>query len=251
MHLPIDHYFFIFGIFFASFFIKRIAGFGDPLLTGPLLSMLLENRLISPANLLISIPINTYTAWVNRRSFSVKSTIPIALCIQAGVVPGALLLKYAASRALKIGLGLVVILIGIEMLTRKKESREKGNPIVMAAACFLSGITSGLYGINLFFIAYVERSTKNRNEFRGNICFIFLIENICRGITYFLFGILSEKIVILALLGVPGVLAGMWLGGRVDSKMSEETVRVITIMIFIAAGVSIVVKSVPWTFLFH
>lgn len=250
MNISTYQYIAIFGIFFASFFIKRIAGFGDPLLTGPLLSLFLENRLISPTNLLISIPINTYTAWVNRKSFSVRNTIPIALCILAGVVPGTLMLKYAASRALKIGLGLVVIFIGIEMLTRKKEITERSNPVLMAAACFLSGVTSGLYGINLFFVAYIERSTRNRNEFRGNICFIFLIENICRTVTYLVFGILTKKIVVLALLGLPGVMAGMYFGSRIDSRMSEETVRYITIMIFIAAGISIVVKTIPWPLIF-
>ena len=239
----------IFLIFFASFFIKGIVGFGDPLLSGPLLSMFLENRLISPANLLISVPINAYMAWINRKSFSVKSTIPILIWMLIGVVPGTLLLKYATSWILKGGLGFVVILIGVEMLIRKKDVQTKSSYAVMALVSFLSGVTAGLYGINMFFIAYVERTSSNRNEFRGNLCFVFLIENICRTITYFACGIMTFDIYLLALLAVPGVIAGLYIGGKIDSRMREETVRLITVVIFIAGGVSIVLKTMPWPLL--
>ncbi len=242
-NIEATYYIAIFSIYFASFFIKGIAGFGDPLVLNPLLSMFLENRQISPANLLISVPINAYMAWNNRKFFSVKRIIPIAVFLMIGIIPGTLLLKYATSWILKISLGFVVVLIGIEMLVGKKDSETKNNKVVMAFVCFCSGVTAGLYGINLFFIAYIEKISKNRNEFRGNLCFVFLIDNIFRTITYFTSGIMSRDIFFLALLAVPGVAAGLFSGAKIDQKLREETVRRIIITIFMIGGASIMIKT--------
>lgn len=243
MEIETSYYIAIFIIYFVSFFIKGIAGFGDPLILNPSLSMFLENRLISPANLLISVPINVYMAWVNRKFFSIKKVIFIAIFLLIGIVPGTLLLKYATSWLLKITLGFIVILIGIQMLIRKKESKRENNKLIMAFVCFCSGVTSGLYGINLFIIAYIERTSSNRNEFRGNLCFAFAFDNIVRMIVYFASGIMTKDILLLALLAVPGVIAGLYTGSRIDRKLREETVRFIIITVFIIGGVSIILKT--------
>lgn len=246
MGIETSYYIAIFVIYFVSFFIKGIAGFGDPLILNPSLSMFLENRLISPANLLISAPINAYMAWINRQFFSIKKVLFIAIFLLIGIVPGTLLLKYATSWTLKISLGIVVILIGIEMLIRKKNTKAKNNKLVMAFVCFCSGVTSGLYGINLFIIAYIERTSCNRNEFRGNLCFAFAFDNIVRMITYFASGIMTTDILLLAILAIPGVVAGLYTGAKIDRKLREETVRFIIISMFIIGGFSIVIKTI-WT----
>ncbi|MEL7655279.1 MAG: sulfite exporter TauE/SafE family protein [Bacillota bacterium] len=243
MEIETPYYIAIFIIYSASFFVKGIAGFGDPLILNPSLSMFLENRLISPANLLISAPINAYMAWINRKFFSIKKVIFIAIFLLIGIVPGTLLLKYATSWILKITLGFIVILIGIEMLIRKKDRKDRNNKLIMPFVCFCSGVTSGLYGINLFIIAYIERTSSNRNEFRGNLCFAFAFDNIVRMIAYFASGIMTKDILLLTLLAVPGVIAGLYTGSKIDRKLREETVRFIIISIFIIGGFSIVIKT--------
>ncbi|MDF3000265.1 MAG: hypothetical protein K0Q48_384 [Bacillota bacterium] len=233
----------IFLIYFASFFVKGIAGFGDPLILNPMLSMFLDNKQISPANLLLSVPINAYMAWSNRKYFALRKIIPVAVFLVLGIIPGTMMLKYATSWLLKISLGLIVILIGVQMLLKKKDQAAKSGGIGMAFMCFLSGVTSGLYGINLFIIAYIERTSSNRNEFRGNLCFVFALDNLIRMITYFAGGIFTKEICLLALTAIPGVVAGLYAGSRLDRRLGEETVRLIVISIFILGGLSIVIKT--------
>lgn len=233
---------YLFCVMFLCFFIKGLAGFGDPLLSNPLLSMVMENRTISPMNLLLSTPVNAFIAWKNRKAFDAKALLPIAICILAGVIPGTFLLKYGSSLALKGGLGVLILAIGVEMLTRNRAKQHKQVKGVLYLISFLSGITSGLYGINLFFVAYMERTTDSRESFRGNICFIFFIENIFRVVLYTITGVITKQVIFVALLAIPGMVLGLLAGIKTDKKVSDATIRNIIIGMFMLSGISILTK---------
>jgi uncharacterized membrane protein YfcA len=229
---------------FVCFFIKGLAAFGDPLISSPALSMVTDNRVISPMNLLLSVPFNGWIAWKNRRNFSIKASLFMLICIFCGIIPGILLLKYATSWILKVFLGIVILGIGIEMITRNRTKQTGENRFIMAFVSFCSGITAGLYGINLFFVAYVERTTKNRAAFRGSVCFIFFIDNIFRIIMYIVMGIFTRHILLLSLVSFPGAVAGFFIGSKVDTKLGEDAIRRIVIALFMLGGVSIILKAV-------
>jgi uncharacterized membrane protein YfcA len=236
----------VFTIEFACFFIKGLAAFGDPLISSPALSMVIDNRVISPMNLLLSVPFNGWISWKNRRNFSIKGSLFMLACIFCGVIPGILLLKYATSWILKAVLGIVVLGIGVEMITRNRSKQTRENKFIMGFVSFCSGITAGLYGINLFFVAYVERTTKNRAAFRGGVCFIFLIESVFRIIMYTVMGIFTRHIVLLSLVSFPGAAAGFFIGSKVDTKLGEDAIRRIVIAMFMLGGFSIILKAVFW-----
>lgn len=237
---------YIFIVQTVCFFIKGLAGFGDPLLSNPLLSIVLDNKTISPLNLFLGAPINGFIAWKNRKAFSLRQTIPIAICVMCGVIPGTLMLKYFSSWLLKAGLGIVILLIGIEMLTREKSKAQKANPVVMVLISFFSGLTAGLYGITLFFVAYMERTTDNRSAFRGNICFIFFIENIFRILVYSVYGIITPQVLFLLTAAFPGAILGFYLGTRVDKRLSEKNIRQIITSLFMFGGASVLIRAIAF-----
>jgi len=235
-----------FVISFMGFFVKGVAAFGDPLITTPLLSMFYDNHIISPSNLCFNVPINGYIAWKNRHAFSITKILPVLCFILLGVIPGTLLMQYATSWILKAGLGVIIIGIGLEMLTRDRAKAIAYNRYVMAITSFCSGVTAGLYGINLFFVSYIERTTSNRNEFRGNICFVFFIENVFRLAVYLTRGVFTMNVLHLTLIALPGMLLGFFTGSRIDKKLSEKTIRLIVIIMFMLGGLSILIKALIW-----
>lgn len=245
MEITIGFALFLFFVQFCSYFVKGIAGFGDPLISNPMLSMTdMQNNQITPMNLLMNWPLNFYIAFKNRKAFSIKSTIPMLICILIGMIPGMLFLKYATSWILKAALGLLILICGAEMLTRKESSGSSGNPVIMALVSIASGFTAGLYGINLFFVAYIERTGYvNRSQFRGQMCFIFFIENTVRLIIYIVTGFYTVDIIKMACISAVGVVCGMFLGSRVDSKLNEATVRRIITIVFMCAGLSTLIKA--------
>ncbi|MDR1904493.1 MAG: sulfite exporter TauE/SafE family protein [Treponema sp.] len=244
MELTLPLVLIVFAVEFVCFFIKGLAAFGDPLISNPVLSMVTENRIISPMNLLLGTPINAYMTWKNRKNFSIRNALFMLICILCGIIPGTLLLKYASSWILKAALGIVVLGIGIEMITRNRTKPVRQNRIIMAVISFCSGITAGLYGINLFFVAYVERTTRDRAAFRGNVGFIFFIENVIRIIIYAFFGIFTRHILLLTLIALPGAVLGFLAGSRIDKRLSETAIRRIIIFIFMLGGFSILLKAI-------
>jgi len=225
---------------FGSYFIKGIAGFGDALVSPPLLSLTkLTPTEIGPMNLLLNWPMNLYIAFTNRKSFSIKKTIPMIAFILIGLVPGIICLKYASSWVLKAALGLVILFSGIEMLTRKETQNAKGNPVVMAMVALATGFFAGLFGIGILFVAYIERTGYiDRKQFRGQMCFVFFIENTVRLILYAVMGLYTGEIIKLALIAGVGGFAGIFCGSKVDTKLSEATVKRIIILVFMCAGFS-------------
>ena len=160
-----------------GFIIKGLVGFGDPLVYTPLLSVALPNSTITPGMLPVSLVLNARVVWQNRDHFSPRLVLPIAAFVMLGIIPGTLLLRYGSPTVLKLLLGLVIIAMGVEMLTRKPGT---GRPsaLLRSVMSFLSGVTAGLFGIDLLFLAYLERVTQNREEEPMEVEFVFSDEGI-------------------------------------------------------------------------
>ena len=148
----------------VAFVVKGLAGFGDPLISTPLLSLRLPNSVITPGLAPVSLILNANMVWKNRGHFSAKIVLPISVFVLLGIIPGTLLLKFGSPQWLKLLLGLLIIGLGVEMLTRKHNENAKPNIYLRAIASFFSGLTAGLFGINLLFLAYMERVATNREE---------------------------------------------------------------------------------------
>ena len=228
----------------VSFIIKGLAGFGDPLLYNPLLSMRMENKSISPGMLPVSLLLNAVIVFRSRRSIHPEKVLPICFWVVLGIIPGTLLLKYSTSWILKVALGSLIIILGIEMLTRSDETSSKPNPVLMAVMSFSSGVTSALFGINLLFLVYLERTTKNRDEFRGSICLVFLIESVFRLISYIANDIITTFSLSLSAISVPAALAGMWIGIQIDKKIDDSLIKKLIVYVFIIGGLSTIIKAV-------
>ena len=155
-----------------------------------------------------------------------------------GIIPGTLLLRYGSPAKLKLLLGLVIIGLGIEMLTRRAGAQGKPNAVIRSIVSFLSGITAGLFGIVLLFLAYLERVTQKREEFRSNVCFVFLLECLFRGILYLWNGMFTSESLVLCAVALPAAFLGMWFGALLDRKISDRLAHKFIIYVFILGGVS-------------
>lgn len=228
-----------------AYFTKGITGFGNTLVIGSLFSFVVSNRITTPVDLILGIPTNIYIVWRERKNISMKVVIPLSLMLLAGIIPGTFLLKTGNDWMLKSLLGIVVFGMALEMLMRKsnKSGENKGNPIFLVVIGVLSGILAGLYGIGALLVIYISRTTQNKNQFRGNICCVFLVDNIFRFFLYLFTGILNKEILLMSLFLSPAVIIGMIIGIKVDANMKEETVKKSIIALLMAMGIVLFFKS--------
>jgi uncharacterized membrane protein YfcA len=236
---------FLFMSALLAYFIKGITGFGNTLVMAPLFSFVVSNRFTTPIDLLFSIPTNAYIVWKERKNISAKVVVPLSVMLLDGIIPGTFLLKAGTDWVLKCILGIVVIGLAVEMLTRKpnQNNESKTNPAFLVIIGIVSGILAGLYGISALLVVYISRKAANNSQFRANICCVFLADNIFRFFFYLFTGILTKKILIMSLVLSPAVFIGMMVGVRVHSKMKEENVRKSVIALLIISGTVLFLKS--------
>lgn len=237
---------FIFLIQCLAYTIKGLIGFGNPLISAPLLSMRLDNVVITPGTLLMDLPINGYITWKNRRSFQWRRILPLLLANMCGVIPGTLLLRSSLPWVIKTLLGIVVIFLGLEMATRRLRPAGTGRDSMRLrlVVAFFSGVCGGLFGINMFIVAYLQCTARDYGEFKGSMCFLFFGENIFRLCTYAVGGLLTPNVLLVGLCSVPAAALAMLLAERLAPKLDEQKLQKGAIVLFILGGVSIVIKSV-------
>lgn len=240
---------FLFSVQLLAYTVKGLIGFGNPLISAPLLSLRLDNVLITPGSLLMDTPINAYIVWKSRRNFHWRRVMPMLLAVLVGILPGTMLLRFSLPWIIKTLLGVVVVFLGVEMATRQRRKTSAGasDPWVRTGVAFLSGMCAGLFGINLFIVAYLERTAKDYSEFKGSMCFLFLGENLFRLCVYLISGIITRDVLIFGLISLPAAAGGMALSGLLGPHLEEHKMKTGAIALFILSGVSTIVKSL----LFH
>ena len=236
---------YLFFVVLLAYTVKGIVGFGNTLIMAPLFSFAVSPRLTTPLDLLMSIPTNAYLVWKERHSIDWKVAIPLSAMLLLGDIPGAFLLTVGEDRYLKALLGLVIMGIAIEMLTRSRVKQSTGpmNPVWLWVIGLLSGVLAGLYGVAAPLIAYVSRTTNSRNQFRGTLACVFLADNIFRFIYYGFAGLLNRGVWKYFLILFPAVALGMFLGGRLDQFLQEKTVTRLVIALLLFSGAVLFTKS--------
>lgn len=231
---------------FIAYTIKGLIGFGNPLISSPILAMRLDNVVITPGTLLLDCPVNAYITWKNRRSFQWRRILPLLLANLCGVVPGTLLLRFSLPWVIKALLGVVVVFLGLEMATRNLRPIRAGKDRIWLRllVAFFSGACAGLFGINMFIVAFLQRTAKDYGEFKGSMCFLFLGENLFRLCTYIVNGLLTAEALTFGAISVPAAALAMLLAGKLGPHLNEEKLQKAAIVLFLLGGVSIIVKSV-------
>lgn len=228
----------------CAFFIKGLCGFANTLVFTTILSFRNNNVNISPVELILGYPTNIILAWKERKSIRWSICLPLALLVIAGSIPGVLFLKNADTGMIKMIFGIVIILVGSEMLVREFQTKKvKQSKVVLTVIGILSGILCGLYGIGALLGAYVNRVTDDSSSFKANICIVFLVENTFRIVLYTLWGIITFDIFKQAVVLIPFMLIGLILGMLSSKVLDEKVVKKLVIIMLMISGVALVKNS--------
>ncbi len=228
----------------CAFIAKGMSGFANTLVFSTIMSFTTSNINITPLELIVGYPSNLYIAWRERKDISTKVWLPLAALVMLGIIPGTFFLKSGDTGFIKILFGMAVILVGIEMLLRERQThKRKSSPVFLTVIGILSGIFCGLFGIGAILVAYISRTTQNQKQFRGNLCIVFFIENTFRIILYTIMGILNLAILKQAILLLPFMALGLAVGILLARKMSDQFVRKAIIILLILSGVSLIVNN--------
>ena len=225
----------------CAYFVKGLCGFANTLVFSTILSSSTNNVNISPVELVLGLPSNIMISYKERKSVQWKVCIPLAGLVLLGDIPGILLLKNTNTQVIKGIFGFVIIAIGVEMLLREYMGKTKKSQLLLITVGILSGILCGLYGIGALLAAYMGRVTDNSSSFKGNLCIVFLIDNLFRLVMYGVTGIITLATLKQSVILFPFMALGLFLGMKGSSFLDEKKIKKLVIIMLILSGVSLIV----------
>ena len=227
-----------------AFYVKGLCGFANTLVFTSILSFGTANINISPVELILGYPTNLIISIKERKAITPRIVIPLAIMVIIGSLGGALFLKNADTTLIKIIFGVLVILVGIEMLLRElSQMKAKNSKLLLTIIGILSGLLCGLYGVGALLGAYIGRTTDDLKSFKANICTVFIIENTFRVILYLFYGIITMESLKRALLLSPFMLIGLVAGMLSAGRISERVVKKIVIVLLIVSGIALILAN--------
>ena len=225
----------------CAYFVKGLCGFANTLVFSTILSFSTNNVNISPVELVLGLPSNIMISYKERKSVQWKVCLPLAGLVLLGDIPGILLLKNTNTQVIKGIFGFVIIAIGVEMLLREYMRKTKKSQLLLITIGILSGILCGLYGIGALLAAYMGRVTDNSSSFKGNLCIVFLIDNLFRLVMYGVPGIITLATLKQSVILFPFMALGLFLGMKGSSFLDEKKIKKLVIIMLILSGVSLIV----------
>ena len=227
-----------------AFYVKGLCGFANTLVFTSVLAFGTANINISPVELILGYPTNLIISIKERKAITPRIVIPLAIMVIIGSLGGALFLKNADTTLIKIIFGVLVILVGIEMLLRElPQKKAKNSKVLLTIIGILSGFLCGLYGVGALLGAYIGRTTDDLKSFKANICTVFIIENNFRIILYLFHGIITMESIKRALILSPFMLIGLGAGMLSAGKISERIAKKIVIILLIVSGIALILAN--------
>lgn len=229
----------------VAFYIKGLCGFANTLIFDSILGFSVNNVNISPVELLLSYPSNMIMTWKNRQALKRSVYIPLTIMVIGGSIPGIFLLKYVNARYIKLFFGVVVVLIGTEMLLREYgKMQTKESKVLMVIIGVASGVLCGLFGVGVVLAAYVNRITENSASFKANLSAVFIFENTFRILLYSVLGVITLSSLKMSLMMVPFMLLGLFAGMKSSTYLDEKVVKKIVILLLILSGIVLVINNI-------
>lgn len=228
-------------------FIKGALGVGTPLLTVPMMAMVLPPQI---AIALMAIPVIVANLWqfsqAQRSTAVVKNFWPAFAGILLGTWVGVKILSIIDERALMIFVGIAVIafalLQGSSYRFYLPQSSIKPAGIVFGIASGIIGGISSFFGPML--VSYLM-SIRNldKNQFVSTISFLYVSAVIPWAINLYLFGLLDNEVLILSLLATLPVSLGLFMGQKIRQHISENKFKYLIIGILLVSGVSMLWRA--------
>ncbi len=233
-----------FIVIVAAYFVKAVAGFGNsPIHTG-IMALSKNNADLTPVDFVLTVPANVTLLIKYRKYLDKKLWVPGAVITALTAVPGALLLKNTDSRTLKVVCGVVILLLGVDMLARRKDGGDPPPEWLTLTLIAVSGVINSLFGIGVLLAAVMGRVIHDTKVLKANITAMFVTGNVVTLIMYIATGLLTGDVLLRAFSLYPAMGLGLWAGFRCVGRLREQTVRACTAVVLIFCGAMLIAGNI-------
>ena len=230
-------------IVFGAAIIQALFGFGFGLISVPLMIFFVD----LPTAVVTATAVSTVSCglqWFESRAVSVRE-ISQRLVISAlvGMPFGLWLLNNMNERLMKALLG-IFVLLGVLLSSREFDLRR-----LPLAFDYSMGLVAGILstststnGPPLVFLLHARQYSPE--NFRAALNRVFTVLNLLTLVTFAVAGKLTVEVLWLALLAIPVMGVGVWLGIRLRSRINPDHFRNLVLVLLFAAGLSAIANAI-------
>ena len=224
-----------------AYWVRGMAGFGSGLIAVPLLTLMWPVTTV--------VPIVVALDYLGSASQGVKNVDRVAWREQLVLVPfmvvgvgGGLWLLAAVPTALLARiLGGFVIAYAIYQMLPLSEPR--GSRVAATYCGFLGGLVGTLFGTGgPFYVIYLNLRGLDRTMFRATFAMNFLIDGGVRLAAFTGAGLFNRQALGYLLTAVPIAGAGLYVGGRIQTGLSQRAFLIVIRVLLLASGLVLLLK---------
>ncbi len=228
-------------------FIKGMLGVGTPLLTVPMMALVLPPQM---AIAIMAIPVVVANLWQfaqSERSTAVIARFwPTFIAILFGTWAGVKILSVIDEKTLLILVGIAVI--AFALLQGSRFRLHLPDRMVKPAGIFFGGASGLIGGVSSFFgpmlITYlISIRGLAKHQFVSSISFLYVSAVVPWAITLYLYGILDDRLLLYSTFATLPVTLGLLAGQRIRGHISEARFQYLIIVILVISGISMLWRA--------
>lgn len=231
-------------VFFATF-IRSALGFGEALISVPLLVMRIPLETAAPLAVLVSITIAALIVVQDWRKVHARSAGWLLLSTLFGIPLGLMLLMNPHQKAVKLILALVILFFAIYSLALAGAAHLKNDSKPWLLTCgFVAGILGGAYGMNGPPLAiYGTMRRWSPQHFRATLQGYFLPASILGMMGYLWKGLWNHQLAYFYLLTLPVTIPAIWLGRIANHRLPLESFRTFVYVGLVVIGLVLALQT--------
>jgi len=234
---------YIFSVFFVSAFLKSLTGLGFSTICLGFLAAVLDIKIAILLVLIPSLSSNLIVMWQAGRFIeALKRFWLLYISAIPGLLLGIWFLGSSDNQIPKAILGVLLILYGLWGLINglltlsRKQEKQLSTPIG-----FVSGLANGITGSQIMpIMPYLLSLKLDRDLFIQTINSAFTINSLIMMVGLANLGVITTPMLSLSAAGIIPVAIGVFLGGKIRERLSDDSFRKMVLVLFILLGLNLV-----------
>jgi hypothetical protein len=182
-----------------------------------------------------------YGVWKLWQTLNWRTVAPFIIGGMIGVPLGAVLLTYLDPGHVRLGVGVLLVVYSVYGLFKPAFKPRNVGAATDGGIGFLNGVLGGLTGLPGFIITvWCQTRGWTKDEQRAVFQPVILTGMMMIAISLSVAGAINADTLKLYGLGLPALLAGLWLGFKCYGKLDDATFRKVVLVLLLCSGLALI-----------
>lgn len=236
---------FVLGVVFVATLIRSALGFGEALISVPLLALVMPVSVAAPLAVLVSVTVAAVLVVQDWRHIELRSAGWLVVSALLGIPVGVYGLTHVDDHLVKLFLGLLIAAFSLYSLTtRTGRVLDRDHLGSMLGFGFCSGVLGGAYGMNgPPLVVYGALRGWSPQQFRATLQGYFLCASLVGLAAYALSGVWVSTVNRYYWQTLPATLAGLAIGGALHRRLEGRGFYRVVFAALVLTGLTLVVQA--------